>query len=401
MKGGISVSKSDYYELLGVQRTADENELKRAYRKLAMQYHPDRNPDNKEAEAKFKEINEAYEVLSDSEKRRLYDQFGHAGVNQNGAGGGYGGGFQGFGGFEDIINEMFGGGFGFGGSGARRNGPRKGNDVKAEVNLSFEEAVFGKKVTVNYTQTTDCENCHGNGAEPGSKVNTCTTCNGTGEVKYSQRSLFGETVSVRQCTACKGKGKTFEKPCYVCKGHGIVRKKRTKDIDIPAGVFHGAKLQARGEGDLGANGGPRGDLFIFIRVNPHPYFTREENDIFYDLKISYAQAVLGATISVPTLYGPVEFTIPEGTPSGKQFKLRGKGVPVLNGYGKGDQYVNVEVEIPKGLNKKQRELLEAFEAEMTGKKQETDAEPQAKEPKKGKKKDEKGFFDKMKDAFTQ
>lgn len=394
------MSKSDYYELLGVQKNADESELKRAYRKLAMQYHPDKNPDNKEAEAKFKEINEAYEVLSDSEKRRLYDQFGHAGVNQN-AGGGYGGGFQGFGGFEDIINEMFGGGFGFGGSNNRKNAPRKGKDVRAEVTLSFEEAAFGKKVTVEYARTEECEKCHGDGAEPGSAVHTCSTCNGTGEVKYSQRSLFGETISVRPCTACKGKGKTFEKSCYVCKGHGIVRKKKTKEVDLPAGVFHGASMQVRGEGDLGQNGGPRGDLLIYIRVNAHSQFVREDNDIFYELWISYAQAVLGAEVLVPTLDGNVKLSIPAGTPSGKQFKLRGKGVPVLNGYGRGDQYVKVSVEIPKNLTKKQRELLEAFEEEMTGKKK-TEPTPEApKKESKGKKnKDDKGFFDKMKDVLS-
>lgn len=397
------MSKSDYYELLGVKRNADESELKRAYRKLAMQYHPDKNPDNPEAEAKFKEINEAYEVLSDPEKRRLYDQFGHAGVNQNSGGAGYGG-FEGFGGggFEDIISEMFGGGFGFGGSGARRNGPRKGKDVRADISLEFEEAAFGKRVTIEFFRTEECDACHGKGNEPGTGTHTCSTCSGSGEVRYSQRSLFGETISVKACPTCKGKGETFEKACNKCKGHGIVKKRVTKEIDIPAGVFHGANMQIRGEGDLGQKGGPRGDVILVIRVSPHRYFTREDNDVYFDLWISYAQAVLGAEVMVPTLDGKAKFSIPAGTPSGKQFKLKGKGIPVLNGYGRGDQYVKVMVEIPKTLTKKQKELLEAFDEEMTGKKKPSSepSEPK-KESGKGKKnKDDKNFFDKMKDVLS-
>ncbi len=392
------MSKSDYYQLLGVEKNADENELKRAYRKLAMKYHPDKNPDNPEAEAKFKEINEAYEVLSDPEKRRLYDQFGHAGVNQNAGGGGGYGGFQGFGGFEDIINEMFGGGFGFGGSGNRRNAPRKGKDVHVDVTLSFEEAAFGKKVDIEYLRTEECTHCHGKGNEPGTKTNTCPTCDGKGEVRYAQRSLFGETINVKVCNTCKGKGETFEKACSVCKGKGIVKKRKKREVELPAGVFHGANLQLRGEGDLGQNGGPRGDLMVIIRIKPHKEFRREENDVYYDLWVSYADAVLGAEVMVPTLDGKVKFTIPEGTPSGKQFKLRGKGIPVLNGYGRGDQYVKVLVDIPKNLNKKQKELLEAFEAELTGKKK-SDVVEQPKKNKKSKK-DDKNFFDKMKDALS-
>jgi molecular chaperone DnaJ len=399
------VSKSDYYELLGVDKNADENELKKAYRKLAMKYHPDRNPDNSESEAKFKEINEAYEVLSDPEKRRLYDQFGHAGVNQNMGGGGGFGGFEGggFGGFEDIINEMFGGGFGFGGSGARRNGPRKGKDIRVDMTLEFEEAAFGKKTTIEYFRTETCDVCHGDGNEPGTSTHKCTTCNGTGEVRYSQRSLFGESISVKPCPTCKGKGETFEKPCHQCKGHGIVKKKYSKDVEIPAGVFHGANMQIRGEGDLGQNGGPRGDVIIVIRVKAHKHFTRENNDIYYELWVTYAQAALGAEVLVPTLDGKAKFNIPEGTPSGKQFKLKGKGIPVLNGYGRGDQYVKVNVEIPKNLTKKQKELLEAFEMELTGKKQSTSSSEETTKTStsKGKKgKEDKNFFDKMKDVLS-
>ncbi|MBF4694910.1 molecular chaperone DnaJ [Fusibacter ferrireducens] len=391
------MSKSDYYELLGVERGADENELKKAYRKLAMKYHPDRNPDNAEAEAKFKEVNEAYEVLSDPEKRRLYDQFGHAGVNQNGGAGGGFSGFDGFGGFEDIINEMFGGFGGFSSSSSRRNGPRKGADIRADITLTFEEAAFGVKKKIEFLRTEECDVCNGAGNEPGTSSHTCTACNGKGEVRYSQRSLFGESISVKPCTACKGKGEIFDKPCHQCKGHGKIKKRNSKEVDIPAGVFHGANMQLRGEGDLGQNGGPRGDVIVVIRVTPHKHFTRDGNDIYYDLNITYAQAVLGAEVMVPTLDGKAKFVIPEGTPSGKQFKLKGKGVPVLNGYGRGDQYVRVIVEIPKGLNKKQKELLEAFEAEMTGKKT---SHSGTEENLKSKKKNDKGFLGKMKDALS-
>lgn len=389
------MSKRDYYEVLGVSKTADDAELKKAYRKLAMQYHPDRNPDNKEAEAKFKEANEAYEILSDSEKRRLYDQFGHAGVNQNGgAGGGGFSGFDGFGGFEDIINEMF-GGF----SGGRRNGPRKGRDIRVDLTLSFEEAAFGVSKTIEFLRTEDCDVCHGTGAEPGTDKHKCDTCNGTGEVRYAQRSLFGESISVKQCPTCKGKGEVFDTPCHQCKGHGKIKKRYTKNIDIPAGVYHGANLQIRNEGDLGTNSGPRGDVIVVLRVTPHKQFTRDGNDIYYELWISYAQAVLGGEVQVPTLDGKAKFTIPEGTPSGKSFKLKGKGIPVLNGFGRGDQYVKVNVEIPKGLTKKQKELLTAFDDEMTGKKSSVPSED-VKSSKNGKKKDDKGFFDKMKDALS-
>ncbi|MDN5352182.1 MAG: molecular chaperone DnaJ [Clostridiales bacterium] len=398
------MSKSDYYELLGVDKSVDSNELKKAYRKLAMKYHPDRNPDDKEAEAKFKEINEAYEVLSDPEKRRLYDQFGHAGVNQN-AGAGPGAGFEGFGGFEDILNEMFGGGFGggFGGSGARRNAPRKGKDIRVDVTLEFEEAAFGKKVDIDFFRTEECDVCHGNGNEPGTATHKCSTCNGTGEVRYSQRSLFGETISVKVCPTCKGKGETFDQACHQCKGHGIIRKRYSRQVDIPAGAFHGANMHLRGEGDLGSNGGPRGDVIIVIRVKPHPFFTRDNNDIYYDLWISYAQAVLGDEVTIPTIDGKVKLTIHPGTPVGKQLKLKGKGIPVLNGYGRGDQYVRVNIEVPTNLNKKQKELLEAFETERTGGKKPTTGEPGTSEARsgKGKKgKDDKNFFDKMKDALS-
>ncbi len=393
--------KQDYYELLGVDRNADESELKRAYRKMAMKYHPDRNPDDTEAESKFKEVNEAYEVLSDKEKRNLYDQFGHAGVNQNmGGGGGYGG--AGFGGFEDIINEMFGGGFGggFGGQ-SRRQGPRKGQDLRVDITLTFEEAAFGKKQTIEFYRTEDCPTCDGDGAEPGTSTHTCSKCNGTGEMRVAQRSLFGETISVRACDACNGKGKTFDKPCHTCKGKGRVKKKRTIEVDIPAGVFNGAQMSLRSEADLGQKGGPRGDVMVVIRVQPHEEFQRDGNDIFLEMPISYAQAVLGDEVGVPTLDGKVQFKIPAGTPSGKQFRLKGKGVPVLNGYGRGDQYVRVFVEVPKNLNGKQKSALKDFASVMgeASYKSEID-EHKINVEQQEESRDEKGFFGKMKDAFS-
>ncbi len=363
------MSKRDYYEVLGVDKSADEGQLKKAYRKLAMKYHPDKNPDDKEAEGKFKEINEAYEILSDREKRSLYDQFGHAGVNQNAGGGGFGGagfGGAGFGGFEDILNEMFGGGFGggFGGSSQRRNGPRKGQDLKVEVTLTFEEAAFGADKEIEYYRTEDCPTCDGTGGAKGSKVTTCSKCNGSGELRYAQRSLFGESISVRECDACRGKGEVFDEPCNTCKGKAKVKKKKTMNINIPAGVYNGAQLSLRGEGDLGSKGGPRGDVYVGIRVMPHKIFKRDGNDVFLNIDITYAQAVLGDEITVPTLDGKVAYKIPPATPSGKTFKLRGKGIHDLNGYGRGDQYVKVTIKVPTNLNDKQKDALKSFAAAM-------------------------------------
>lgn len=377
------MDKRDYYEVLGVGKGASDDELKRAYRKLAMKYHPDKNPDNPEAEASFKEINEAYEVLSDSEKRGLYDQFGHAGVNQNG--GGYGGGFEGgFGGFEDIINEMFGGGFGggFRSSSARRNGPQKGADIRVDITMTFEEAAFGATKEIEYYRTEDCPTCDGTGAEKDSPVHNCTNCNGTGEVRFSQRTLFGESVSVRACDACNGTGKKIERPCNTCKGKGKIKKKRKMEVKIPGGVSTGNQLTLRNEGDLGTKGGPRGDVGVVIKVLPHEIFKRDGNDVFCDIDISYSQAVLGDEVTVPTLDGKVSYKIPEGTASGKTFRLKGKGIQNLNGYGRGDQYVRVNVIIPSKLNDKQKEALKAFAKTM------------------GEDVEGKSIFNKIKDAFN-
>ncbi len=359
-------NKKDYYEVLGVDRSADEAALKKAYRKQAMQHHPDRNPDNAESEAKFKEANEAYEVLSDPKKRQLYDQFGHAGVDPNYGGGGGGGqysGFGGFDGFDDILSEFFGGGGGgFGGQSGNR--PQKGQNVKIPLDLKFEEAVFGVDKEIEFLRTEDCQTCNGSGAEPGSKTHTCSKCNGQGALKYRQRTLFGEQITSRSCDQCKGTGKTYEQACTTCKGHGIVKKRKKQTVTIPAGVDEGQVLTLQQEGNLGAKGGPRGDVYVVMRVAPHNLFKREGQDIICEMPITYVQAALGDELTVPTLDGKVKYKIIEGTQSGTVFRLKGKGVPVLNGYGRGDQYVKVTVETPKNLNEKQKQMLKDFAASM-------------------------------------
>lgn len=378
-------NKRDFYEVLGVDKSADEAALKKAYRKLAMQYHPDRNPDNKEAESKFKEINEAYEVLSDAKKRQMYDQFGHAGVDPS-YGGGQGGqysGFGGFDGFDDILSEFFGGGFsGFGGQTSNR--PQKGQTVKVQMDLAFEEAVFGVEKELEYLRTEDCGTCHGSGAQPGTKTHTCTKCNGDGVLKFRQRTLFGDQITSRPCDQCKGSGKTFEQACSTCKGHGIVKKRKKRTVTIPAGVDEGQVLTLQGEGNLGSKGGPRGDVYVVMRVKPHNLFRREGTDIICEMPITFVQAALGDELTVPTLDGKVKYKIQEGTQSGTVFRLKGKGVPVLNGYGRGDQYVKVSVETPKNLNDKQKQLLREFGNTMGDEVYEQ----------------RKSFFDKVKDIFS-
>ena len=358
------MSKRDYYDVLGVGKRADEAELKKAYRKKAMKYHPDRNSGDKEAEEKFKEINEAYEVLSDQEKRNMYDQFGHAGVNQQG---GFGGGGFGGGGFEDIINEMFGGGFGgFGGGGrSSRNRPQKGKNIQVNVTISFKEAAFGTKKDIEFYRTEECSTCNGTGAEPGTKKHTCDKCGGSGEIRYKQRSLFGESISVVTCDKCNGSGEIYETPCHTCKGHGKVKKSKKIEVNIPAGIYHGAKMNLRGEGNLGSKGGPRGDVYVVVSVMPHEIFKRDGDDVFCEIPITFTQATLGSEIVVPTLEGKISITVAPGTQSGKQYRLKNKGFPVLNGYGKGNQYVRVQVEVPKNLNAKQKELLKEFEKETS------------------------------------
>ena len=365
--------KRDYYEVLGVSKGASDDELKKAFRKEAKKYHPDLHPGDKEAEAKFKEINEAYEVLSNPEKRQKYDQFGHAGVDSNyGAGGGYGG--SGFGDFGDIFSDIFGGGFGFGGSGGRRNGPRRGNDVRQVVTISFEEAAFGCKKKINITKQEDCPTCKGTGAKPGTSAETCSHCHGTGQIQTQQRTILGYMTNVTTCPHCQGSGKIIKEPCRDCRGTGKVRKTRTVEIDIPAGIDDGQTMQLSGQGEAGERGGPSGDLLITVRVRPHQMFERSGNDVYLTMPVTFVQAALGATLTVPTLDGVVEYDIPEGTQSGTRFRLRGKGIPFIRGKNRGDQYVTVEVEVPKNLSQRQKEILREFDEEKNYKKKKSFAE---------------------------
>lgn len=355
--------KRDYYEVLGVDKSVSDDELKKAYRKAAKKYHPDLNPGDKEAEKNFKEVNEAYEVLSDKEKRARYDQFGHAGVDPNfgAGGGGYGGGFNGdFGDLGDIFSSFFGGGFG-GRSRSNPNAPRKGNDAAAAVNLSFEEAAKGCRKTVKVTKIENCKECGGSGAEKGSQPKTCPVCHGTGQVATTQRTPFGVMQTQKVCDNCRGSGKIIDKPCHTCAGKGRIRHTVEQTVDIPAGIDDGQVINLRGGGDAGTNGGPSGDLRINVNVRPHPIFEREGYDVYCEIPITFTQAALGDEIVVPTLDGKVKFTIHEGTQPGDEFKLRGKGIQRLNYSGRGDQYVKITVEVPKELSKVQKEKLREFE----------------------------------------
>ncbi len=376
--------KRDYYEVLGVNKGASDDEIKKAYRKEAKKYHPDLHPGDKAAEAKFKEVNEAYEVLSDSDKKARYDQFGHAGVDPNFGGGGAGGGFGGFD-FSDIF-DMFGGGFGgFGGASSRRNGPVRGRDITKEVVVTFEEAAFGCKKKVNITRSEACPECGGSGAKKGTTAQTCSRCGGRGQVQTQTRTPLGYMTNVTTCPECRGSGKIIKEPCRDCRGTGKVRTSKTIEVDIPAGINDGQTMQLSGRGESGERGGPSGDLLITVRIRPHEIFTRDGYDVYIKFPITFTEAALGATVKVPTLDGIVEYDIPEGTQHGTRFRLREKGVPALRGRGRGDQYVVVEVEIPKNLSSKQKEILKEF-----------DAQTETKNYKK-----QKSFFDKMKDLFKQ
>jgi len=351
--------KRDYYEVLGVGKSASEDEIKKAYRKLAKQYHPDLNPGDKTAEAKFKEVNEAYEILSDSGKRQRYDQFGHAGVDPNFGGGAGGASPFGGGGFDigDIFDSLFGGGFG-GGRRQNPNGPRPGSDVQANVAISFEEAAKGCKKNVEYQQIENCDHCHGTGAEPGTSPKTCQSCNGTGQVRVNQRTPFGVMQSVQTCDRCRGTGKIIEKPCSACDGKGKVRRRKTIEVSVPAGIDDEQILNVGGKGNVGSNGGPNGDLHVYVSVRPHPIFQRRGNDVWCDMPITFTQAALGADVEVPTLDGKVSYHVHEGTQPGDVFRLKAKGIQSLrNPKSRGDQYVQVTVEVPKNLNKRQREIL--------------------------------------------
>lgn len=349
--------KRDFYEVLGVQKGASDDEIKKAYRKMAKQYHPDLNPGDKEAEAHFKEVNEAYEVLSDGEKRSRYDQYGHAGVDPNFGAGGYGGGVNvDFGDLGDIFSSFFGGG--------RRqnpNGPRRGSDVGASVILSFEEAAKGCKKQVTVRVVEACDECKGSGAAKGTSAQTCPNCRGTGQETRQQRTPFGVMQTQAACSRCRGRGKIIETPCRTCSGTGQVRREKTIGVNIPAGIDEGQVISVRGCGNAGANGGPAGDLQVEISVRPHPIFERNGYDILCPLPITFVQAALGAEVQLPTLDGKIPFTVKEGTQPGDLFRIKGKGIPYVNGRGTGDEIVQIIVEMPKNLTSEQKKILRQLE----------------------------------------
>ena len=359
--------KRDYYEVLGVEKSASQDEIKKAYRKIAKANHPDQHPGDKVAEERFKEANEAYEILSDEEKRKKYDQFGHAAFDPSAGYGG--GGFGGFGGFEDIFG---GGGFGdifssiFGGGASTRNpnAPRRGDDVRATLNISFEEAAFGCEKEITAPRIELCPDCRGTGCAPGTTAETCPDCHGTGSVRTTQRTPFGMAQSTGPCSKCRGSGKIIHQPCKTCKGMGKIRRSHKLTVKVPAGIDDGQAIPITGCGNAGANGGPAGDLLVGVIVRPHPIFEREGTSIYMEQEISYAQAALGAEVEVPTLDGKVKLTIPEGTQPGTVFRMRGRGVPSLRGGGRGDQFVSVKMSVPRNLTASQKELLRQYAASM-------------------------------------
>ena len=358
--------KRDYYEVLGVSKSASDDEIKKAYRKLAKQYHPDLNPGDKTAEAKFKEVNEAYEVLSDKDKRAKYDQFGHAGVDPN-FGAGAGGPFGGFSGADfgdidlgDIFGSFFGGGFGGGSSSSRRNGPMKGDTLRAGVTISFEEAAFGCEKEIILNREESCDTCHGTGCEPGTTAEICPNCRGTGTVRIQRGGGAFTFATTTTCPKCGGTGKIIHQPCKTCNGSGSVRKQRKITVKIPAGIDNGQAVSLRGQGGAGRNGGPAGDLIISVTVRPHAFFKRDGTSVYMEQPVSFLQATLGAELEIPTIDGKVKWTLPEGTQPGTTFRLRGKGIPSINGRGRGDQFVTVQVQVPRNLSREQKEALHAY-----------------------------------------
>lgn len=369
------MAKRDYYEVLGVDKNATEADIKSAYRKKAKECHPDLHPNDKTAEERFKELNEANEVLSDPEKRKRYDQFGFDGPQMGGMGA-EGFDFSGMGGFESIFDSFFGGM----GGGSRRNGPVQGNDLQHRISITFEEAAFGCDKSFDFFRSENCDTCGGTGAKPGTQPQTCPTCHGSGQVRAGN----GFMVTVRTCPTCRGEGKIIKDKCQNCNGTGHVRRKRNLTIHIPAGVQDGTNMVKRGEGEPGMRGGPAGDLYIAITVKPHKLFTRDGNDLLLEMPISITQAALGAEIDVPTLESPVKQRIPEGTQNGTQFRIKGKGIPSLRNGVKGDLILTVNVEVPRKLTEKQKELLRQFDQSLGGKEYEG----------------RKSFADKLKERFN-
>src|SRR5437870_6455955 len=369
-----TTEKRDYYEVLGLSRGANLDEIKKAYRRMALKYHPDKNPGDAEAEEKFKEAAEAYGVLSDEEKRARYDRYGQTGVSGMG-------GFDPsqFAHFSDILGDLFGFGEFFGAGRKRSTRPARGNDLRYDLNLSFEDAVFGKEISISVPRVITCSACQGSGAKPGTTPATCTGCDGRGQIRYSQ----GFFAVARTCPQCGGAGKVIKEPCVTCGGAGRIREERKLSVKIPAGVDEGSRLRVPAEGESGYNGGPPGDLYVFISVHDHPKFTRRDYDIHSEQAVSFTQAALGAEIQTETIYGPETLRVPSGTQPNQVFRLRGKGVQFLQGPGRGDHYVHVAVQIPTSLGDEQRELLERYAATEG----ETPPEPRR-------------FVDKMKDLFT-
>ncbi len=373
----MAPDKRDYYEVLGLPRNAGKDDIRSAYRKLARQYHPDVNKEP-DAEAKFKEINEAYQVLSDDEKRALYDRYGHAAMGQGGAGG-----FEGFGGFGDL-NSIFEDFFGFGTRSAARQGPRRGADLRYDLEIEFEQAVFGAQRDIQINRMEVCPNCKGSGAEPGTTPMRCSECNGTGQIRRAQQSIFGSFVNVSTCPRCGGVGEVVTTPCSACHGAQRVERARKLSVDIPAGVDNDMRIRLSGEGEAGMYGGPAGNLYVVIHVKPHRYFRRREDDILLNLNINIAQAALGAEIRVPTLEGEEKLTIPAGTQTGAVFRLRNRGIARLQRSGRGDQVIIVNVAVPTNLDAAQKRLL----AEL-GKTLGSEVTPQ----------EEKSFFERLKEAL--
>ncbi len=366
----MAATKRDYYEVLGLSKGASDDEIKKAYRQMAKKYHPDLHPGDQEAEKHFKEVNEAYEVLADPDKKARYDQYGFAGVDPSmgGGDGGFGGGFGGFtadfSDLGDIFSSFFGGGAS---SQSRRNGPIKGEDLEAQVTISFEEAVFGCKKEISYNRIEKCPDCKGSGAAGNSAPETCPQCNGQGQIRVTQQTIMGVMQTTKTCPNCRGTGKIIKNPCSNCRGTGMIRIRKKLEVSIPAGIDNGQRIVLRGQGSEGRNGGPAGDLFVFVNVRPHAFFERNGLNVYCEVGITFTEAALGAEIDVPTLEGEtVKYKIPEATQTGTQFTLRGKGIKQVNGRGVGDLFFRVTVETPKNLNSEQKELLMKL-ADLSGK----------------------------------